>query len=282
MKILSKLFKRLGYVFLTILGTLVLIYFGFSIKWANETSDIEALLGDVAPKLLIDGHNHRDLNKNGILDVYENPNESIHDRVENLISQMSIEEKTESISKGIEAQKKSLVLLKNENNFLPLQKQTKVYLHGFDSNPSIELEGTSLENAEVIIAKVKTPNEGVKSEYIMEKILGGGVLDFSDELLAELIPLFSSKPTILVTNFQRPAVLTKIEGLSKAIIADFDVDEKIILELIQGNFSPTGKLPLELPSSMKAVEDQLEDLPFDSKNPLYKFGHGLSYRNKKD
>ena len=44
MKILSKLFKRLGYVFLTILGILVLIYFGFSIKWANETSDIEALL----------------------------------------------------------------------------------------------------------------------------------------------------------------------------------------------------------------------------------------------
>jgi hypothetical protein len=48
MKILSKLFKRLGYVFLTILGILVLIYFGFSIKWANETSDIEALLGDIA------------------------------------------------------------------------------------------------------------------------------------------------------------------------------------------------------------------------------------------
>ena len=76
--------------------------------------------------------------------------------------------------------------------------------------------------------------------------------------------------------------LIKIEGLSKAIIADFDVDEKIILELIQGNFSPTGKLPIELPSSIKAVENQLEDLTFDSKNPLYEFGHGLSYRNKKD
>ena len=282
MKILSKLFKRLGYVFLTILGTLVLIYFGFSIKWANETSDIEALLGDVAPKLLIDGHNHRDLNKNGILDVYENPNESIHDRVENLISQMSIEEKAESISKGIEAQKKSLVLLKNIKNFLPLQKRTKVFLHGFDTSPSSELEVTSLENAEVIIAKVKTPNEGVESEYIMEKLMGGGTLDFSKEVIEELLPLFNSKPTILVMNLQRSAVLTKIEGLSKAIIADFDVDEKIILELIQGNFSPTGKLPIELPSSIKAVEEQIEDLPFDSKNPLYKFGHGLSYRNKKD
>ena len=155
-------------------------------------------------------------------------------------------------------------------------------MHGFDTNPSSELEVTSLENAEVIVAKVKTPNEGVESEYIMEKLMGGGTLDFSNEVIEELLPLFNSKPTILVMNLQRSAVLTKIEGLSKAIIADFDVDEKIILELIQGNFSPTGKLPIELPSSIKAVEEQIEDLPFDSKNPLYKFGHGLSYRNKKD
>ena len=54
MKILPKFFKKLAYVILTILGILVLIYFGFSIKWANETSDIEALLGDVAPTLLMD------------------------------------------------------------------------------------------------------------------------------------------------------------------------------------------------------------------------------------
>ena len=54
MKTFSKLFKRLVYVITTILGILILIYFGFSVKWMNETSDIEALLGDVAPTLLMD------------------------------------------------------------------------------------------------------------------------------------------------------------------------------------------------------------------------------------
>ena len=38
-----------------------------------------------------------------------------------------------------------------------------------------------------------------------------------------------------------------------------------------------GKLPFELPSSMDAVREQLEDLPYDSKAPLFKFGAGLSY-----
>ena len=49
------------------------------------------------------------------------------------------------------------------------------------------------------------------------------------------------------------------------------------LELIFEEVAPTGKLPFEIPSSTKAVEEQLEDVPFDSKNPLFPFGHGLSY-----
>ncbi len=36
-------------------------------------------------------------------------------------------------------------------------------------------------------------------------------------------------------------------------------------------------LPIELPSSMAAVRAQKEDLPYDSREPLYKFGYGLSY-----
>ena len=44
-----------------------------------------------------------------------------------------------------------------------------------------------------------------------------------------------------------------------------------------GKFNPIGKLPFDLPSSMEAVREQFEDVPFDTKDPLYRFGHGLSY-----
>ena len=50
-----------------------------------------------------------------------------------------------------------------------------------------------------------------------------------------------------------------------------------ILDLIFGRFSPTGKLPFELPSSMAAVERQLSDVPCDSEQPLFPLGHGLGY-----
>jgi beta-glucosidase len=36
-------------------------------------------------------------------------------------------------------------------------------------------------------------------------------------------------------------------------------------------------LPFELPSSMEAVLQQKEDVPYDSKDPLYRFGFGLGY-----
>jgi beta-glucosidase len=35
-----------------------------------------------------------DFNKNGVMDVFENPAASIQDRVEDLLSQMTVEEKT--------------------------------------------------------------------------------------------------------------------------------------------------------------------------------------------
>jgi beta-glucosidase len=47
--------------------------------------------------------------------------------------------------------------------------------------------------------------------------------------------------------------------------------------VIFGKYKPGGHLPIELPSSMEAVRNQKEDVPYDSKDPLYKFGFGLSY-----
>ena len=50
-----------------------------------------------------------------------------------------------------------------------------------------------------------------------------------------------------------------------------------IHEIINGKTNPSGKLPFELPSSMSEVEEQFEDVPDDTANPLYKYGYGLSF-----
>jgi beta-glucosidase len=78
----------------------------------------------------------------------------------------------------------------------------------------------------------------------------------------------------------RAAVIPEIAENSAALIANFGATDEILLEAIWGRFSPTGKLPFEMPSSMAAVKAQKEDVPYDSTDPLFPFDFGLSYAHK--
>ena len=71
--------------------------------------------------------------------------------------------------------------------------------------------------------------------------------------------------------------MPEISEASAALIADFGAEDAVILDLVFGQSEPTGKLPIEMPSSVEAVSNQFEDVPFDSADPLYPFGFGLTY-----
>ncbi|MEU4426568.1 hypothetical protein AB0F81_38600 [Actinoplanes sp. NPDC024001] len=45
--------------------------------------------------------------------------------------------------------------------------------------------------------------------------------------------------------------------------------------MLFGRSPATGTLPFELPSSMAAVEASREDVPNDTEDPLFPYGHGL-------
>jgi beta-glucosidase len=62
------------------------------------------------------------------------------------------------------------------------------------------------------------------------------------------------------------------------LLGDFGLQDDALLDVIFGDFNPSGKLPFEMPASMEAVKNQKEDVPFDSGNPMFPFGHGLSYK----
>ncbi len=184
----------------------------------------------------------------------------------------------EFMEKGRESQQRSLVLLKNENKILPLKPGVKIYLHGF-TDIDVQKYPNTVSNpkeAEVIILKLTTPHKPV-TKYLLERVFHQGPLDFPEGEKAKLLKLIQSKPTVTVINLERPAVFPEINAGSKAVIADFSSANEIILDLIFGKFKPGGKLPFELPSSMEAVLNQKEDVPHDSKNPLYPYGFGLTY-----
>ena len=87
----------------------------------------------------------------------------------------------------------------------------------------------------------------------------------------------SQKPTILSMYFDRPYVIPELARESAALIATFGVTDTALFDVVSGAFPPTGKLPFELPSSMDAVRAQKEDVPHDSRDPVFAFGAGLTY-----
>ena len=182
--------------------------------------------------------------------------------------------------KGKEAQRKSLVLLKNEEKILPLSANIKVYLKGLNREAFADYATIveTPEEADVILLKFGTPYTPVEDpKFFLERLFQQGRLDFPEDEKVDMLSLTNKKPTISIFTMKRPAVIPELNEASKALIVDFNCQDEILAELIFGKFKPSGKLPVELPSSTKAVTEQFEDVPYDSKNPLYPFGFGLSY-----
>ncbi|MBM3176827.1 MAG: glycoside hydrolase family 3 C-terminal domain-containing protein [Bacteroidetes bacterium] len=232
---------------------------------------VELVKSGQIPEARLDESVRRILKEKFKLGLFDNP--YIELRGENYVNRPNYRKK------GEESQRRSLVLLKNES-ILPLKNGVKVFYSGF-SEEAIALQSDavgSAEEADVVVIKIKTPEGSVEYDYLLERVFTPGTLAFSAEEESGLLALMKQKPTVTVINLQRPAVIPGVNQHTRSLIADFSSRDDIILELIHGVFKPEGKLPLDLPSSMKAVEVQMEDLPFDTENPLYRFGHGLTYQ----
>ena len=194
------------------------------------------------------------------------------------LDKLDVLRSAEFLAKGKEAQQKSLVLLKNENQILPLKNDVKIYVEGIMETTAKQFANvvSKPEEADFIILKLNTPYEP-RSQYMLERFFHQGRLHFTEKEKEPILKTLHTKPTITVMNLQRPAIIPDINAATQGLIADFDCSDEVILELIFGQFQPNGKLPFELPSSIEAVEEQLEDVPYDSKEPLYPFGYGLTF-----
>jgi beta-glucosidase len=183
--------------------------------------------------------------------------------------------------KGEDAQRRSLVLLKNatlkNKRVLPLNGEIKIYVQGFDKKIAAEYATVvdSAANADFAIIRLGTPY--IPRKGFIEGLMHDGDLDFKEPEKSQILSLLKKVPTIVNIYLQRPAVIPEIAQNSAGLIANFGASDRAILDVVFGKASPHGKLPIELPSSMEAVRNQKEDLPYDSKNPLFHFGFGLSY-----
>ena len=190
-----------------------------------------------------------------------------------------------SIEAGLDAQRKSIVLLEN-NGALPLKKGMKIFVDGLDNNIAKDF-GVLVKDpsdADVIIMYIHTVFNGNQEsglnrvfDNFLSTLFPNGDLNFNSEIHTRVENYSKDKELIVVVDLNRPAILEDIKKLSSSLIGTFGVSDRIMFEGIFGEFSPTGKLPFEIPSSMESVLNQKEDVPDDSLNPTYEMGYGISY-----
>ncbi|WP_425234914.1 glycoside hydrolase family 3 protein [Ulvibacterium sp.] len=183
---------------------------------------------------------------------------------------------------GEKTQKISMTLLKNDNSTLPLeQKKFKLYVENIDSTTVAnyaEVVATP-EAADFAIIRLNTPWYPAETNVPFAKGFHHGDLDFKGDEKQRILDLLNKVPTVVDIYLDRPAVIPQIANAATALIANYGASDKSVCEVLFGNTAPQGKLPFELPTSMQAVENQKTDMPYDSKNPLFKFGFGLSYES---
>ncbi|MCK5701750.1 MAG: glycoside hydrolase family 3 C-terminal domain-containing protein, partial [Cyclobacteriaceae bacterium] len=191
--------------------------------------------------------------------------------------------KSEFVEKGKIAQRKSIVLLKNKMKhdstfLLPLKSDVKIYVENIDKNVAGQYATVvdSLNDADFAVLRLQTPWKQMNGNF-MEALFHQGHLNFKEPELSRILEISHKKPTVICMYLDRPAVMPEIANNVIALLGEFGVYDDAVLDVVFGKFNPTGKLPFELPFSMEAVEKQFEDVPYDSENPLYPFGHGLSY-----
>jgi beta-glucosidase len=202
-------------------------------------------------------------------------------------------------SKANLAMRKSVVLLRNETNTLPLKAKTKIYFESYmqrrgAASPSLVYQNNN--NNKYDVEFVKTPEE---ADCILLWISPGGKSLFQSDGsplylsmsknavdVNYINTLSSKKPTILAMNYTNPWVIDEIYNEKtinniKGVIATFGTTNEALLDIVLGKFNPSGKMPFTTPVSEAAVEKQLSDVPGYLKGSayaLFKFDEGLSYK----
>ena len=94
----------------------------------------------------------------------------------------------------------------------------------------------------------------------------------------------TGKPVILVTLGGRPRIITAIAEQVPGVILGFLPGMEggvAIADILYGDYNPNGKLPISYPRNTNDIvlydHKPIESYEFNSYNPLYPFGHGLSY-----
>jgi beta-glucosidase len=192
-----------------------------------------------------------------------------------------------------EAHRRSVVLLRN-SGILPLSGDEKIYIEIFDGERSEATTNAFKELAGRSMHLVNNPSEAdIALVWVMPTVFEseeGASIELNDQTgidVAKIRSIESAVPTALILNLNNPWIINEIEPDAAAVLAVFGIKGEALLDVLNGTFNPTGKLPLTIPKDKEAVENNASDVPgydenFDyvyknAEGNDYVFGFGISY-----
>lgn len=178
------------------------------------------------------------------------------------------------------AQRESQILLRNQDDLLPLPAGKKIWLHGVDPATARAAGYVVVDDpaaAEVALIRAATPFEMLHPHHFFGSRQHEGRLDLraEDPGVQALARAEKHVPTILAIEMDRPAILSEVVQSSDALLVNFGTSDVALLDVVSGVAAACGRLPFALPSSMEAVRQQRPDVPDDDRDPLFRRGDGL-------
>ncbi|MFJ8666288.1 glycoside hydrolase family 3 protein [Streptomyces sp. NPDC093600] len=182
---------------------------------------------------------------------------------------------------GLAAQSRSITILKDRPDnateaLLPLDPGARIYMEGVD--PAIAARYATVvatpEEAEVAVLRIAAPYDKERTTGF-ESFFRAGRLDFTEEELRPVLEVASAVPTVVDIFLDRAAVIPEIAERAAALVANFGASDTALLDVLFGRAQAEGRLPFELPRSMASVAAGHEDVPNDSADPLFPYGHGI-------
>lgn len=225
------------------------------------------------PESRLDESVRRILREKFLLGLFEKPFVDVKEALDVVGNAKFLEE-------AFDAQMKSITLLTNNRDILPIDasKRQKVYLEKLDSS-IVEKYGfyivQSPEEADIAIIRLQAPFEPRQGGF--EAMFHAGSLEFPEEAKLKIASLCAKVPTIIDVYLDRPVVLAPVLEAAAAAVVNYGSSDDALMQVLTGHVKPQGKLPFDLPSSLEAVARSRSDVPYDTEEPLLRFGHALEY-----
>lgn len=153
------------------------------------------------------------------------------------------------------------------NGYVPISLQYRPY--------------TAVHARETSLAGDARPGDTLNRSYKGKSVTAHNASDLN--AILETKEMLKGKPVVVSMLLNNPAVVAEFEAEADAIIANFGVQDQAIMEVLTGAVEPSGLLPMQMPASMRTVEEQFEDVAHDmechvdSEGNTYDFAFGLNW-----